>query len=71
MAMQQASPRTRQVLGVSRVVAGSDAAVQLQPGDLLLAIDGRVVTGFREVERAVADAQRLVDALSRTDQPAS
>ena len=31
------------------------AAELLQPGDILLAIDGKVVTQFREVERAAAD----------------
>jgi len=43
----------RQVLGIDRLVAASPAAKLLQPGDLLLAIDGKVVNRFREVERAV------------------
>jgi pro-apoptotic serine protease NMA111 len=43
----------RQVLGIDRLVAGTPAAALLEPGDLLLAIDGRVVNRFREVERAV------------------
>jgi hypothetical protein len=43
----------RQVLGIDRLVAGSPAAGLLEPGDLLLAIDGKVVNRFREVERAV------------------
>jgi S1-C subfamily serine protease len=47
------SPQHRQVLGIDRLVAGSPAASQLVPGDLLLAIDGKVVNRFREVERAV------------------
>jgi S1-C subfamily serine protease len=49
----------RQVLGVERVVGGSPATKVLQQGDLVLAIDGAVVTRFREVERAVADKQRV------------
>ena len=49
------SPTERQVLTVIRPVGGSPAASLLQPGDLLLALDGKVVTEFREVERATAD----------------
>ncbi|MDB6086034.1 MAG: hypothetical protein JWN43_3915 [Gammaproteobacteria bacterium] len=43
----------RQVLSVDRLVAASPAAALLEPGDLLLSIDGRVVNRFRDVEGAV------------------
>ncbi|HQR49080.1 MAG TPA: PDZ domain-containing protein, partial [Steroidobacteraceae bacterium] len=42
----------RQALRVTRVVAGSPAAAVLRPGDLLLAVNGRAVSRFREVELA-------------------
>ncbi len=50
---QDHNQQRRQVLSVDRLVAGSPAAALLEPGDLLLAIDGKVVNRFREVERAV------------------
>ena len=46
-------PRHRQVLSIDRLVAGSPASALLEPGDLVLDIDGKVVDRFREVERAV------------------
>ena len=51
--LEEHNPQRRQVLGVDRLVAGSPAAALLEPGDLLLAIDDKVVNRFREVERAV------------------
>jgi pro-apoptotic serine protease NMA111 len=50
---EEHNPQRRQVLGVNRLVAGSPASLLLEPGDLLLAINGKVVNRFREVERAV------------------
>jgi pro-apoptotic serine protease NMA111 len=57
--LAQHTPTRRQALTVVRMVGGSAAAQRLQQGDLLLAIDGEVVTRFREVEKAVADKQRV------------
>ena len=49
----------RQVLGIERIVGGSPAAHVFQQGDLVLAIDGELVTRFREVERAVGDKKHV------------
>src|SRR5450432_2895026 len=54
---EEHNPQRRQVLAVDRLVAGSPAAGMLEPGDLLLAIDGKVVNRFIEVERAVQKPQ--------------
>ena len=51
--LQDHDPQRPQVLSALRTVAGTPAAQALQPGDLLLSIDGRPVTRVREVERAV------------------
>jgi S1-C subfamily serine protease len=53
------TPTRRQALTVVRMVGGSAAAQLLQQGDLLLAIDGAVVTRFREVEKAAADKDHV------------
>jgi S1-C subfamily serine protease len=52
---ENASPNQRQVLSIVRLVGGAPAVGRLKQGDLLLAIDEKVVTKFREVELAVAD----------------
>lgn len=52
-------PERRQALAVVRTVAGTPAAEQLVPGDILLAIDDQPVTRFREVERAVQGRDRV------------
>jgi S1-C subfamily serine protease len=57
--LAQHTPTRRKVLSVVRLVGGSSAARELQQGDLLLAIDGKVVTRFREVEQAAADKAQV------------
>jgi S1-C subfamily serine protease len=57
--LEAANPGERQVLSVGRPVGGSPSQRLLQQGDILLAIDGQVVTRFRDVERAVADRQNV------------
>jgi S1-C subfamily serine protease len=57
---EQHNPQRRQVLSIDRLVAGSPAARLLEPGDLVLAIDGNVVNRFREVERAVQKSEVMV-----------
>jgi S1-C subfamily serine protease len=62
-------PQRRQLLSVTRVVAGTPAADQLQVGDVMLAIDGEPVTRFREVERAVQKPEVTLTVLrNRTEQ---
>jgi S1-C subfamily serine protease len=53
-------PQRRQVLGIDRLVAGTPAASLLEPGDLVLSVDGHLVNRFREVERAVQKPQVAV-----------
>lgn len=57
--ISRADPSAREVLSVARLVGGSDASRKLQPGDIVLAIDGQPVTQFREVERAVEDKDQV------------
>ncbi len=47
------NPRRRTVLTVDRLVAGTPAAGLLEPGDLLLAVDGKVVNTFADISAAV------------------
>ncbi|MBX3702487.1 MAG: trypsin-like peptidase domain-containing protein [Steroidobacteraceae bacterium] len=51
------NPQRRQVLTIERLVAGSPAARLLAPGDLVLAVDGRIVNTFAEVGAAVRAPQ--------------
>jgi S1-C subfamily serine protease len=49
------SPERRQVLAVARITGGSASGDVLRQGDLVLAVEGKTVTAFRDVERAVAN----------------
>ncbi|MFI4869212.1 MAG: trypsin-like peptidase domain-containing protein [Steroidobacterales bacterium] len=65
--IEKANPSAREVLGVARLVAGTDAARVLQPGDLLLAVDDKPVTQFRDVELAVANKDVVTATIWRAD----
>jgi len=51
--LERNDPVRRQVLSVTRIVAGTSAAGLLRNGDMILAVDGKVVSSFREIEKAV------------------
>lgn len=58
--LETASPEDRQALTITRMVGGSPASKLLRQGDILLAIDGVVVSRFRDLELAVAGKARVV-----------
>jgi S1-C subfamily serine protease len=60
-------PERRQILGVTRIVAGSPAVALLQPGDLLLTIDGVPATRFREVERRTQKPMVVLELLRNSE----
>ncbi len=51
--LEENNPVRRRALSITRLVAGTPAARVLENGDMVLAIDGDVVTSFRELENAV------------------
>lgn len=51
--LEEHDPHARRALSINRIAAGSPAAKVLRNGDMLLTIDGKVVTSYRELERAV------------------
>ncbi|HEY1900405.1 MAG TPA: PDZ domain-containing protein [Steroidobacteraceae bacterium] len=67
--LEQHDATERQALMVVRMVGGSNAASLLQQGDILLAIDGKTVTRFEEVEHAVADAPTVRVTVWRASAP--
>ncbi|OQS02514.1 pro-apoptotic serine protease [Thraustotheca clavata] len=56
-ALEVHTPEHRTILSVGRRWGGTDAAAQLRNGDVLVAIDNRIVTSFREVEIATQKPQ--------------
>ena len=58
-ARRSTAPRNARCSASVRIVGGAPAVSVLQQGDLVLAIDGQVVSRFREVERAVADKPQV------------
>jgi hypothetical protein len=60
-AHEDAEPR---VLAVRRILPASPAAAALRAGDLLVRVNGRAVTRFREVERA-AQAEQVALSVAR------
>jgi S1-C subfamily serine protease len=55
--LEQHNPERRKVLEIERSVSGSPAADLVVSGDLLLAVDGKPVTSFRDVEKAMQKAE--------------
>jgi len=65
--LEKQNPSGRQVLSITRITGGSPAARVLQQGDLVLAVDGVVVTGFRDVEKATVDREKVAVTVWRDD----
>ena len=51
--LEKHNPARRRALSIMRLVADTPAADVLENGDIVLAVDGNVVTSYRELERAV------------------
>jgi S1-C subfamily serine protease len=58
--LEKNNPVKRRALSIARIVAGTPAAEHLQNGDIVMAIDGDIVTSFRELEKAVQKPQVTV-----------
>ena len=55
--LEQHNPKGRRALTINRLVASTPAAGHLQNGDMILAVDGQIVTTFRELEKAVQKSE--------------
>jgi S1-C subfamily serine protease len=58
--LEKSNPQRRRALKITRIVAGTSAAEQLQNGDMVLAIDGKVVSSFRALEQATQKPEVVV-----------
>ena len=58
--LEENNPVRRRALSITRLVSGTPASELLKNGDMVLAIDGEVVTSFRELEHAVQKPEVVV-----------
>ncbi|MGI9249004.1 MAG: hypothetical protein ACR2QI_08305, partial [Woeseiaceae bacterium] len=58
--LEENNPVRRRALSITRLVAGTPASRLLNNGDMILAIDGTVVTSYRELEEAVQKPEVVV-----------
>jgi S1-C subfamily serine protease len=58
--LEKNNPVRRRALSITRLVADTPAAEQLENGDMVLAIDGNVVTSYRALENAVQKPEVVV-----------
>lgn len=58
--LEKNNPVRRRVLSIIRLVADTPAAKLLKNGDMVLAIDGNVVTSYRALEKAVQKPEVVV-----------
>jgi len=65
--IQEHSPK-RHILNIRRLVAQTDASLKLKTGDLLLAVDGKICTTFRDVELSTMNADCVKLTLLRNQE---
>jgi len=58
--LEQNNPLHRRALSITRLVAGTAAATELRNGDMILAVDGEVVTSYRALEKAAQKPRVIV-----------
>ncbi len=58
--LEKNDPLHRRALSITRIVAGTPAAKLLKNGDIILAVDGKVVSSFRALEKSVQKPQVTV-----------